>query len=106
MNGSKDFMDAPRINVFRLLVSGGYPLRRSRRVPERWLSALPDRGILLMLQKNPECEAVSNEEQRHDQSWNEVSRSQLPWRKPAGIGLVKGVHEIDRAPDVEDPRDE
>src|SRR5215813_711960 len=24
MNGGKNFMDAPRVNVFRLLVSGGY----------------------------------------------------------------------------------
>src|SRR5215813_13802298 len=78
----------------------------SPRLSERWLSALPDCVFLLVLQKNPECEAVSNEEQRHDQSWNEVSRSQLPRRKPRGIGLVEGVHEIDRAPHVEDPRDE
>jgi hypothetical protein len=38
---------------------------------ERWLSALPHRGFLLMLQKNPEREAVRDEQQRHDQRGNE-----------------------------------
>ena len=60
-----------------------------------WLSAFPHRGLPLMLQKNPERETVRDEQQRHDQRWNEVGRSQLPWRKPGGIGLVEGVHEID-----------
>ena len=51
-------------------------------VPERWLLDLPDRGFLSMLQKNPEREAVRDEQQRHDQGWNEVGPSELPWRKP------------------------
>src|SRR5215831_15143115 len=108
MNDSKTFMDAPRINVFGLLVSGGdrsvsEAVARQRTddvvfstdswpITERWLSALLDRGFLLMLQKNPEGEAVRDEQQRHDQRGNEVGRSQLPWRKAGGVGLVEGVH--------------
>jgi hypothetical protein len=74
----------------RLLASTGVPPMASG-----WLSAFSHRGFPLMLQKNPERESVRHEQQRHDQSWNEVGRSQLPGRKPAGIGLVEGVHEID-----------
>jgi hypothetical protein len=80
-------MDAPRINVVRLLVSGGYhsgqgAVARQRTddvafsmysspLSERWLSALPHRGFLLMPQKNAEREAVRDEQQRHDQRGNE-----------------------------------
>src|SRR5262245_5263323 len=59
-----------------------------------------------MLQKNPEHEPVRDQEERHDQRRNEVGGSQLSWRESSGVGLVKGVHEIDGAPDIEDPREE
>ena len=70
------------------------------------MSALSDRGFVLMLQKNPEREAVRDEQQRDDQRGDEVRGAQLPRRKAGRIGLVEGVHEIDEAPDVENPRDE
>ena len=59
-----------------------------------------------MLQKNPEHEPVRDQQQRHNQSRNEVGGSQLPRRESSGIRLLEGVHEIDRAPDIEDPREE
>jgi hypothetical protein len=35
-----------------------------------------------MLPENPERQTVRDEQQRHDQGWNEVGPSELPWRKP------------------------
>src|SRR5216684_6596323 len=67
---------------------------------ERRMSALSDRGFVLMLQKNPEREAVRDEQQRDDQRGDEVRRAQLPRRKAGRIGLVKGVHEIDETPEL------
>jgi hypothetical protein len=49
----------------------------------------------LTVQKNPKREAVRYEQQRHDERWNEVGRSELSWRKAGGVGLVEAVHEID-----------
>ena len=46
---------------------------------------------ILMLQKNPESESVRNQQQRHNDSRNEVSRSQLPGQEPGMIGLVESV---------------
>jgi hypothetical protein len=42
---------------------------------EGCVSVLPDRGFLLMLQKNPERQAVRDEQQRHEQRGNEVGRA-------------------------------
>ena len=106
---------------FQLLVSGddhsGYEAVAGQRtnavfstdsspLSERRMSALSDRGFVLMLQKKPEREGVRDEQQRHDQRGNEVSRAQLPRREAGGIRLVEGVHEIDGAPNVENPRHE
>ena len=58
-----------------------------------------------MLQKNPENESVRDQQQRHDQSRNEVCGSQLPRQQPGVIGLVERVEQIGCAPEVEDPCD-
>src|SRR5260370_37742046 len=106
MNGRKNFMDAPRINVCRLLGSGGYhsgdeaaPRPRTDDVVfsnvftsyiRALATALRHRALLLMVQKNPEHEAVRDEQQRHDQRGKEVGRGQLPRREACGISLVEG----------------
>ena len=45
----------------------------------------------LMLQKNPESKTMRNQQQRHNDSRNEVSRSQLPRQQPGMIGLVESI---------------
>ena len=51
-----------------------------------------------MLQKNPESESVSDQQERHDESWNEVHDAQLARHEPGVIGLVERIQEIGRAP--------
>ena len=48
-------------------------------------------GLMLMFQKNPESKAVRNQQQRHNDSRNEVSRSQLPRQQPGMTGLVESI---------------
>src|ERR1051326_3027104 len=96
INGSKKFIVTSNqcfsvIGVWRSLVSARTTWcsqTYSRPLSERGLSALRYCGFLLMLQKKPECQDVRDEQQRHDQRGNEVSRAQLPRREAGGIGLV------------------
>ena len=55
-----------------------------------------------MLQKNPESDSVRNQQQRYNESWNEVRGAQLPRQEPGVIGFVKSVQQIDSAPEIED----
>ena len=55
------------------------------------LSAFTHYGFILMSQKNPESKAMRNQQQRHNDSRNEVSRSQLPRQQPGMIGLVESI---------------
>src|SRR5258708_4679172 len=68
-----------------------------------WAPALPHGGFILMLQKNPEGEAVGDQQERHNERRNEVGGSQLPRHEPGVIGLVERVQKIGRAPEIEDP---
>ena len=58
-----------------------------------------------MLQENPESERVRDQQQRHDESRNDVRRSQLSGHESGMIGLVKSVKEIGCTPDIKDPCD-
>jgi hypothetical protein len=51
-------------------------------------------GYILMLQENPERESVRDQQQRNDESRNEVGGSQLPRCEPGAIGLIESVDEI------------
>ena len=59
-----------------------------------------------MLQKNPEGESVRDEQKRHNESRNEVGGSQLPRQQSGMIGLVEGVQNIGRAPEIKDPSED
>ena len=47
-----------------------------------------------MLQKNPKNQSVRDQQQRHNESRNEVGGSQLPCQEPGVVGLVESVQEI------------
>jgi hypothetical protein len=56
----------------------------NRSLPLFSVPALLHYGFSLAFQKNPECDAVRDQQQRHNESRNEVGRSQLPWLQPRG----------------------
>src|SRR6185437_8541273 len=62
-------------------------------------------GFTSMLQKNSETHNVGNQQQSHNQSWNDICRSQLPRQEPAVTGLVESIEQIGCAPDAKDPGD-
>jgi hypothetical protein len=59
----------------------------------------------LLSQKDPESKTMRNQQQRNNDSRNEVSRSQLPCQESCVIGLVEGVKEIGKTPQIKDPGD-
>ena len=74
--------------------------------PLRWLPTFVGDRLILMLQKNPESKSMRDQKQGHNESRNEVSRSQLPCQEPGVIGLVESVQEVECAPEIEDPCDD
>ena len=47
-----------------------------------------------MLQKNPESQSVRNQQQRHNESWNEVGDTQLARHESGVIGLIERIQKI------------
>src|ERR1700741_808495 len=59
-----------------------------------WVAAFAHGGFISLLQKNPENEPVRDQQQRHDESRNEIGGSQLPRREARGVGLIEGIQQI------------
>ena len=57
------------------------------------------------MEKNLKSESVRDEQQRHDQCGKKECSTQLSCRKSGVIGLIEGIEDIGRTPEVSDPRD-
>ncbi len=53
--------------------------------------AFPHYGFISILQKDPESESVRDEQQRHNDSRNEIVGSQLPCNESRVVGLVESI---------------
>ena len=52
------------------------------------------RALALMFHKNPEEESVRDEQQRYNESRNEVGGAQLARHEPGMIGLIERIQDV------------